>query len=150
MAKVEALHCNRNYDWETRLIGLINAVSSCLLEKGEEGTDKMNMSLYRRGMRFNITTRYWGRGKHHDTCITLYGRNSDIIMSVRNTKLTGLADIKTKQPSTDYKKAYKLLERRVYAMFSGDQASEIMSRGDDLYNIIGLIRDVKIRSLQRT
>lgn len=137
MAKVQPLLTGRTtFNWQHRLTGLIKAVGEYAIEMGDDRTDRVHLSFRRLGMRMAITTRYWGRKGNHDVCIMLHGRKSEVIMVTRNWKLTSVNDLVSKDNVTDYKAIYKLLERRVYAMFAGNHAAEIMSIGDTNYDIL--------------
>lgn len=137
MAKVQPLLTGRTkFNWQNRLTGLIKAIGEHVIEMGDDRTNRVHLSFRRLGMRLAITTRYWGRNGNHDVSLLLYGRKSEVIMATRNWKLTSVNSLLTKEGVTDYKAIYKLLERRVYAMFSGDHAAEIMSIGDTNYDIL--------------
>lgn len=134
MAKVQPLYGAHKYDWKVRLESLVTAIGEWALWLGEEGTKRTSMSLHRGGMRFTLTSRIWGGRKYHDTCIQLYGRKASVRISVKNYKIIALNDPETLDKLDDYRAIYKLMERRVYATFTPDQAADIMSRGDDNYN----------------
>lgn len=136
MAKVQPLYGNRRYDWKTRLEALITSMGDWVMAKGEEGTLHTGITIARSGMRIVVESRIWGRMAHAETHVHVYGRGVFVSMMVKNGKLTQAKNILSQTDDMDdYRKLYKMLERRVYVMYSGDHAADIMSRGDDLYNI---------------
>lgn len=136
MAKVSPMYgLGRNVDWKARLESLISATGEIVLRLGEEGSGHAAFAVARHAMRLTVEHRQWGLQHNWQTWVRTYGRRVNLNLTVTNGKLDKVIDILAPTVElTDYKTIYKKLERRVYAMFSADMASEIMSRGDDKYN----------------
>lgn len=135
MAKVSPLLGEWKPDWKVKLETLIHEIGFKVTDLGESGTTTATFAVSRGGMRLVLRARTWGRNRNFESHLTLYGRKVALILATKNcdlvlakNTLTGVEGLQ------DYRALYKTVERRVYAMFNPDLASDIMSAADGLYS----------------